>query len=230
MGESYSATSSNVYYQRIKMATFPISNAPENLTMLDFRAISDDYGGLVKSCKFAVRIKPIGSYILRWFDFCRDFTYLCEVAEMPGRGFMNIDIRYYGPSHKLPFQTTYEDMNLTFLCRAESIERQFFDDWMNNINPINSFDFNYRDDYKSEIDIFQFADYSDEDVGYPSAKYYITIHNAYPLLINPQPMTWGDDQFQKLIVSFTYTHWSRKGYDPTPSYTDNLVKGYPYTR
>ena len=212
------------------MASFPIPNAPENLTMLDFRAISDDYGGLIKSCKFAVRIKPIGRYILQWFDFCRDFTYLCEVAEMPGRGFMNIDIRYYGPSHKLPFQTTYEDMNLTFLCRAESLERQFFDNWMNNINPINSFDFNYRDDYKSEIDIFQFADYSDEDSGTPSAKYYITIHNAYPLLINPQPMTWGDDQFQRLIVSFTYTHWSRRGYDVQPQYTRDLVKGYPNER
>ena len=211
------------------MASFPIPNAPENLTMLDFRAISDDYGGLVKSCKFAVRIKPIGRYILQWFDFCRDFTYLCEVAEMPGRGFMNIDIRYYGPSHKLPFQTTYEDMNLTFLCRAESLERQFFDDWMLTINPINTFDFNYRDDYRSEIDIFQFADYSDEDEGYPSAKYYTTIHNAYPLLINPQPMTWGDDQFQRLIVSFTYTHWSRRGYDPRPGWS-KLVEGRPNLR
>lgn len=212
------------------MASFPISNPPENLRMLDFRAISDNYGGLVKSCKFAVQIRPIGEYILKYSSICRDLTYLCEVAEMPGRGFMNIDIRYYGPSHKLPFQTTYEDMNLTFLCRAESMEREFFDDWMMAINPINSFDFNYRDQYRAELDIFQFADYSEENSGSPTAKYFMTIHNAYPLLVNAQPMTWSDDQFQRLIVSFTYTHWSRRGYDTEPGYTSNLVKGYPNQR
>ena len=212
------------------MATFNIENAPQYLSMVNFRSVSDDYGGLIKSCKFAVQIRPIGENILQYSDFCRDFTYLCEVAEMPGRGFMNIDIRYYGPNHKLPFQTTYEDMNLTFLCRAESIERQFFDDWMQLINPTNSFDFYYRDQYRSEIDIFQFADYSEEDNGYPTAKYVITIHNAYPILVNPQPMTWGDDQFQRVITSFTYTHWTRRGYDPAPGYNTNLVEGRPNAR
>lgn len=211
------------------MADFPIANAPKDLTMLDFRAISDDYGGLIKSSKFAVQIRPIGEYIVNYAQFCRDFTYLCEIAEMPGRGFMNLDVRYYGPSHKLPFQTSYEDINLTFLCRAESIERQFFDDWMLVINPINSFDFNYRDQYRSEIDIFQFADYSEDDDGSHTAKYFITLHNAYPILVNPQPMTWGDDQFQRLIVSFTYTHWSRRGYDPRPGWSQ-LVEGRQNSR
>lgn len=199
------------------MASFTIQNAPEYLTMNDFRAVSDDYGGLIKSCKFAVRIVPQGEYISNYGDFAKNLTYLCEVAEMPGRGFMNLDVRYYGPNQKLPFQTTYEDMTLTFLCRAESIERQFFDDWMLVINPISTFDFNYRDDYASEITIYQFADFSEyEGDDHPIASYYITLHNAYPILINPQPMTWADDQFQRLSVSFTYTHWSRKGYDPTP--------------
>ena len=156
---------------------------------------------------------------------------------MPGRGFMNIDIRYYGPSHKLPFQTTYEDISLTFLCRSNSIEREFFDNWLYEINPINNFDFNYRDEYRSEIDIFQFAEtsfeYSEEPQSpidlprrEPSATYAITLHNAYPLLINAQPMTWGDAQFQRLVVSFTYTHWSRKGYDPQPKQID-LIKARP---
>jgi len=211
------------------MADYTIQNAPSDLSMLDFRAISDDYGGLIKSSKFAIRINPVGEYILPYSAFMRDFTYLCEIAEMPGRGFMNIDIRYYGPSHKLPFQTSYEDINLTFLCRTESIERQFFDDWMLVINPINSFDFNYRDQYRSEIDIFQFADYSEDDDDSHTAKYHITLHNAYPILVNPQPMTWSDDQFQRLIVSFTYTHWSRKGWDPEPG-EYKLVEGKPVDR
>ena len=206
------------------MASFPIHNAPRNLTMNDFRAYSDDFGGLLKSARFAIRIIPTGELIQKHMDFCEDFTYLCEIAEMPGRGFMNMDVRYYGPNHKLPFQTVYEDINLTFLCRSESMEKQFFDDWMQEINPINSFDFNYRDEYRSEIDVFQFSDFSDEDSDdEPTAQYAITLHNAYPLLINPQPMTWGDNQFQRLIVSFTYSHWSRRGYDRAPGQSDLVI-------
>lgn len=211
------------------MPSFRIINSPEKLGMNDFRSVNDNYEGLLKSCRFAVQIRPVGEKIQRYSSFCRDFTYLCEVAEIPGRGFMNIDLRYYGPSFKLPFQTSYEDMTLTFLCRTGSFERQFFDDWMQEINPQHTFDFSYRDEYRSEIDIFQFSDIeSDESYDEsPAAVYFVTLHNAYPILVNPQALTWGDDQFTRLSVSFTYTKWSRRGYDTQPGYTRDLVKGRP---
>ena len=61
------------------------NNTPKNLTMLDFKAVSENFGGLAKTCRFAVRILPQGSLIQNYADFCRDFTHLCEIAEMPGR-------------------------------------------------------------------------------------------------------------------------------------------------
>lgn len=197
------------------MASIPIVNAPSQLTMLDFRAINDRYGSLAKSARFIARIRPQGQYMLPFINFVQDLTYLCEVGELPGRGFMNIDVRYYGPNQKLPFQSTYEDITLNFLCRSASLERQFFDDWMLIINPINSFDFNYRDDYSAMIDLYQYAEFSDNPFA-PTATYWMTLHNAYPLLLNPQSMTWSDDNFQRIIVTFTYTHWSRPGLDPQP--------------
>lgn len=207
-----------------------LNRAPKDLDMLTFWSTMDDHGGLAKSCRFATVIRPQGDYIRAYSQFTQDLIYLTEVAEMPGRGFLNIDVRYYGPNHKLPFQSSYEDMNLTFLCRTESQERGFFDDWMSIINPIDTFDFSYRDDYRAEIDIYQFSEVGDED-RMPEATYGITLHNAYPLLINPQPVTWSDDQFQRLVVSFTYTHWSRYGIDPRPrtgapqGFSYNLVEG-----
>ena len=194
------------------MASYPIQNAPRNLSMQNFKSVSDKYDSLAKAARFAAIIRPVGEYIVPYATFTQDLTYLCEIGELPGRGMMNIDVRYYGPNHKLPFQTQYEDLNLTFLCRNKSLERQFFDDWMLIINPINSFDFNYRDQYRAEIDLFQFSTVGDNH----TAEYKITVHNAYPILINPQPMSWSDDQFQRLVVSFTYTHWTREGYDTEP--------------
>ena len=217
------------------MASTSILNAPAHLTMQDFRSASHRYGGLAKSCRYAVQIKPTGSLISKYMNIASELTYLCEIAEIPGRSFLNIDLRYYGPNHKLPFQSQYEDLNLTFICRSRSLEREFFDDWMQYINPTSTFNFNYRDEYRSEIDIFQYSDTylegtTDENSETPVAEYRTTIYNAYPILVNPQPMTWSDDQFQRLIISFTYTHWARKELDDYPGtsksgYSFDLVEG-----
>lgn len=233
------------------MASITIQNAPsiDDMTMQRFRSESEKMGGLARSCRFLVRINPVGE-LLRLLDtegMSRDLMYLTEMAEIPGRGFMNVDLRYYGPSFKLPFQTTYEDINLGFICRARGLEREFFDNWMTVINPVNTFDFNYRDDYRSTIEIFHFTDTPtiDRDPGGSSGKsggtsissgkneapnnaiYKATIHNAYPILVNQQPLLWTDDQFMKLIVSFTYTHWTREGIDPERSALqgNDLVRG-----
>lgn len=231
------------------MASINIPNAPRNLTMQDFRSINDMYGSLQKSCRFIVQILPVGRFLLPYSTFLRDMLYLCEVAEFPGRSFMNTDVRYYGPSHKLPFQSQYEDTNLTFLCRNKSLERQFFDDWQLIVNPVNTWDFNYRDDYRAIIHIYQYSDVEKSGVvegffpgqrtptpigfgtSQPEANYWMTIYNAYPIIVNSQPVTWADDQFQRLIISFTYTHWTRPGLDPRPrtnapgGFSFNLVEG-----
>ena len=220
------------------MSSIPVRNPLTNLTMNDVKAVNSRYGGLAKSARFAVRINPARLHLTRGYGaFLRDFTYLCEAAELPGRGFMSLDVRYYGPNQKLPFQTQYEDTTMTFLCRSESYERQFFDDWMEMINPSNSFDFSYRSDYETTIEIIQLAEYGTvTGVGpntttskAPKETYRITLFNAYPTLINPQPVTWADDQVQRLAVTFTYHKWRRVGYDANVKSNPDVVSGRPNT-
>jgi hypothetical protein len=121
---------------------------------------------------------------------------------------------------------------MTFLCRSESRERKFFDDWMEFINPTNSFDFKFRDEYATDIQIRQMAEYEDmtqvgpnqgtvQGTGNPKETYRITLRKAYPVNINPQPMTWADDQYQRLAVTFTYFKWLRVGHDKDPAASGN---------
>ena len=219
------------------MTNISYPNSPKRLGMNSARAIMNKYGGLAKSCRFAVRINSPqflkssqSSSISK--NIIGDLTYLCEAVEMPGRGFVNADVRYYGPNQKLPVLTQYEDTTLTFLCRTESYERQFFDDWMDYINPTNSFNFNFRKEYETTIEIMQFSEYaagSGNRMGgsgaEPKEVYRITLYNAYPLLVNPQPMTWADDQLMRLSVTFTYQKWRRKGIDPDPKSATSLIEG-----
>ena len=201
------------------MPSYQIDNQPTFLRMQDFFAYSSAFGSLAKSCRFAVQITPSGINStlskLGYGDFMRQFTYLCESAEFPGRGFDMADISYYGPSFKMPYRTNYQETAMTFLCRTDSYERQFFDDWMEVINPTNTFDFAYKDNYKCEINMFQFGEQAaTSNQSEPLATYAWTFHDAWPIIVNPQPVTWADDNFQRLAISFSYTKWTRKNRDP----------------
>lgn len=223
------------------MSDIKFTNSLRSLSMTDAITAMGRYGGLAKSCRFAVRISPpsflsLSTARIADKNILSDLTYLCEAVELPGRGFVNADVRYYGPNQKLPMLTQYEDTTMTFLCRAESYERQFFDDWMEYINPTNSFDFNFRKEYETQIEIMQFAEYEDgTQVGpnagtrrgtqSPKETYRVTLYNAYPLLINPQPLTWADDQVMRLAVTFTYHKWNRKTLDADPRSSSALVEG-----
>jgi len=214
------------------MSSQYIPNYPAALSMDYFQAITHKFGSLAKSARFIAKIVPVGPEVVDMAisnPAYRDLMYLCEAAEFPGRGFMNVDLRYYGPSLKLPYQSTYEDINLTFLCRNESYERQFFDDWMEIINPTSSFNLNYRDDYRCYVEVYQIADYAEgayggssyypgfggltQPSGPPAANYKFTLLDAWPVLVNPQQITWADDQFLRLGVSFTYHWWTRFSLD-----------------
>lgn len=184
----------------------PPVNTNIPLDMERFRGVSSSDGGPAKSNRFLVQITG-GPLFLKGSNIQEDLSFLCEASEFPGRGFMSTDVRYYGPNFKAPYQTVYEDLNLTFICRDEFRERQFFDDWLNYINPIDSYNFQYKDYYTSTIRLHQFAETEN------TARYSFTFDKAYPVLVSPQPVTWADDNFHRLTVSFTYVRWYRENFD-----------------
>lgn len=189
-----------------------IKNVPDSETMdlIHFWATVAQHSGFAKSARYMVQILPTGANNLLASSgaFMRDFTYLCESTEFPGRGFLNADIRYYGTNFKIPYQTTYDDISMTFLCRDKFLERKFFDNWMEIINPVSTYNFTYRENYLAKINMIQLS-----DMGIPQYKF--SFENAWPVLVNPQPVTWADDNFHRLTVSFTYNRWYREEIDTT---------------
>jgi len=205
------------------MATKPLTNSPipSSFGLDKFRGQMNAHGGPAKSNRFTVRILPsrnagtFRNFIGDSASIINDIPFLCESAEIPGRGLESVDARYYGPNQKLPFQTRYEDMNLVFICRTRFLERQFFDDWMNVIHPNNTYDFLYLHDYSCNIEIFSLSDVAVGGEGENTyGQYKVTLEDAYPVLVNPQPITWADSEFLRLGVSFTYKRYVREKLDP----------------
>ena len=82
------------------------------------------------------------------------FTFRCEGADLPGRALATTTQKIYGPEEKFPYQTTYNDINMTFICTENMIEKVFFDQWLNIINPNDSYDIKYKNTYVYRKNIY----------------------------------------------------------------------------
>lgn len=162
--------------------------------------------GLAKPAKFQVDI-VLPSIMLGSFDTndSRKLSLQCEAAELPGKNFVTEDVKIYGPIYKIPFQTQYNDISLTFLCSGNFHERKLFDKWLNLIMPTdrNNLRFPKGDNqtgYLTTIHIRQFDDIGNE-------IYKVKLIDTFPINVQSQTLNWSEDGFHRLTVAFSYLRY-----------------------
>lgn len=70
----------------------------------------------------------------QFLNLPKNFKFKCERAEFPGKTLATLDdTGVGGPSLKLPYDFTYNDMQLSIICTEDMAERKFFETWMNRI-------------------------------------------------------------------------------------------------
>ena len=125
----------------------------------------------------------------------------CEAAELPSKSLGTTDVKIYGPTFKVPFQTQYTETTLTFMCTNEFYERKLFDRWMEAIMPTDTNNLRYPKDeesrYLTNIKIIQYDDFIKQ-------IYAVELIDAFPVSIAAQPLSWSDDNFHRLSVQFAY--------------------------
>ena len=125
----------------------------------------------------------------------------CEAAELPGRTLETADARIYGPSFKVPYRMQYSDTNFTFLCTNDFYERKLFDRWMDAIIPSDTnnprFPKSNASRYLTNIKIIQYDDIVRQ-------VFAVELIDAFPVGIAPQSLSWADDGFHRLSISFAY--------------------------
>jgi len=124
----------------------------------------------------------------------------CENAELPGRTFATTEQKIYGPTEKFPYHVSYNDLNLTFIVNDDMQVKSFFDGWMNYINPNNTYNFKYKEEYATDISIRQY-DLTN------TLSYDVLLEQAYPVSINQLDLDWSADGHHKLVVTFVYKSW-----------------------
>lgn len=125
----------------------------------------------------------------------------CEAAELPGKSLQTADVKIYGPTFKVPYQTQYADTTLTFLCTNEFYERKLFDRWMEAIHPTDTNNLRFpkgqQSRYLTNIKIIQYDDFIKQ-------IHAVELLDAFPIGVAPQALSWSDDGFHRLSVQFAF--------------------------
>lgn len=133
----------------------------------------------------------------------------CEAAELPGRTLATADAKIYGPTFKVPYQSQYADMNLTFLSTNDFFERKLFDRWIEAIHPSDTNNLRYpkgdKSRYMCNVKIIQYDEFIKK-------IFVVELLDAFPVGIAPQTLNWSEDTFHRLSVQFAYQRY-RVTYD-----------------
>jgi len=130
----------------------------------------------------------------------KKLSYRCEVSQLPGRTLATVDRKTYGPIEKMPYISTYNDIDLSFIVDGDMSIKYFFDAWLDLVNPKSTNNFNYKDDYSTSILINQ---YNVDN----SLTYNVELIDAWPISVNQLDLDWSNDGVHKLTVTFAYTKW-----------------------
>jgi hypothetical protein len=178
------------------ISDFVPNNIIENLLNLPnaiFGTVTDAIGS-------AIGQAPVGANS----TLSRYLALQCESAELPGRTLMTHEAKVYGPTYKVPYQSQYNEMTLTFLCTNEFWERKLFDRWIEAIMPSDTNNMRYAKDeatrYMTPIKVIQYDDFIKQ-------IYAIELIDAFPIGVSAQPLSWSEDGFHRLSVQFAYQRY-----------------------
>ena len=167
-----------------------------------FLSKTEQLGSLAKKHKFSVSLTPPPGTNLP----NGKIDFLCKKATLPARTFATTEDRMYGYALSVPYETTYENVTLSFHEVNQFEVRKFFETWMEYINPQDTYNVRYYDDYKSEVNIYVY----DDELSEPDptqSRYSVKLFGAYPATISSIDIDWGDMELMEFDVDISYSKW-----------------------
>jgi hypothetical protein len=162
-------------------------------------------GSVVRPNHFSVSldVNPTILAATTEFNISETLSLRCEKAELPGRTIATSDDTSIGTSLKLPYDMTYNDIQLSIICASDMKERLFFEYWMTYIVRPNGTVAYYSDYAKGNtLTVSQL-----DDTG--AAKLHYICQDIYPIAITPMNATWEENNtYQRFGVTLCYRYYT----------------------
>ena len=174
--------------------------------------------GVAKTANFQLNISSltVGPRGLnpRFSGYAKILAFRCEATELPGRQLVTNDSKIYGPTYKTPYQSVYQEVNLTFLETSTFFIRDFFETWIDSIYDSASNQLNYPNNYQIPVSLTQYDQFAPNgpqpSTPSPDLNKIATWHlyHAFPTAVNQMPLAWSEDGLHRVAVTMAYQYYT----------------------
>ena len=137
----------------------------------------------------------------------QDLEFRCERAELPGKTIATTDEVSVGPTLKLPYETTFSDIQLTFICAEDMHERRFFESWMDEIVALpGGHGLGGLVKYYEEFASGSLMKVTQAKSDGTSILEYV-LYDAFPIALSPMTLAWEEtNTYQRFTVTMSYRY------------------------
>ena len=176
------------------------------LSPQDFMSKVGNQGGISYSNKFSIMVTPPFSMP---FADGPSMQMVCNQATLPGKALARTDDRIYGIDVQKPYGVTFEPAALTFYNTNKFTAREFWEQWLEWIQPASSRNIRYYSEMVGSIQIYHYSENVEEAV--PGKENYVmTLNEAYPMSIEELELNWESQEVMEFQVQISYKDWSNK--------------------
>ena len=130
----------------------------------------------------------------------------CSAISMPERTVEMKEVKHHGPAYKIAIDYKSADITATFYADKFLRERSYFELWQKAAFSNQSHNFNFYDNYVSDVNIFQlgqFASRNERD----DITYAVKLFDCFPKIIGPVTYSYDNNAVQTFEVTFTFRYW-----------------------
>ena len=125
----------------------------------------------------------------------------CDSVTLPGMSISTQPARTYGEFREMPYERTFDNINMTFYVDRTMDSKSLFDKWINSIQDPTTRQFNYYKEYITDIEMFV-LDQNDKE------QYRVKLFECYPKSISSIQMDYSAKDIMKIQVSMNYRYWT----------------------
>ena len=163
----------------------------------DFMSNVDNLGGFARSWKFGVQILPPSG-----IGGADTIGFLANAAQLPRRGYTTTEHRIYGINRYVPYEQVFEPTTIKFLNTADFSPRNFWESWINYIQPRETLNVQYYRTMIGSIKIFHLPDSGSTSIN--SSDYQVELLEAWPESMSDIEMGWDQSDIMSFDVSIRY--------------------------
>ena len=130
----------------------------------------------------------------------------CNAINMPDREIIMKEVKHNGPARNIAYDFKSGDVNATFFADKFLRERTYFELWLKSAFSTANFNYNYYNDYVTNLNIFQLGQYASRQER-DDVTYGVQLIDAFPKTISAVDYSAEANTVQTFSVTFSFRYW-----------------------